>query len=771
MKNNRFYVYNKVYPTLCCIAMLYLSACSSTRNIPEDDRLFVGLKKIEYRNYEKNRHAEQTQEEVEAALATAPNGALFGSSYYRTPFPVSLWIWNAFGKSRGMFAKWMTRSFGKPPVLMSWVNPALRASVAQSVLRNHGYFRGYVLYEEVPQQNPRKSKIGYTVDLGHLFTLDSIEYLNFPPVARHLLDSTSKEAIIKRGDAFEVASLDAERNRISTLFRNSGFYYYQPGYSSYLADTLMVPGRVQLRFQLAGGIPEIAKRKWYIGKIDLSLRKSFGEVLRDSTRRRDLTIHYNGRRPKVRARIFINNLKLHSGQLYSYDNYLQSANKLGSNSVFAMVDFQFTPRDSSQTCDTLDLALNCLLDKPYDFYVETNMKGKTSGYLGPELVVGFTKRNAFRGGEKLDINLKGSYDWQIGRRNDGAKSGLHSYSYGGDASLELPRLLLPFFHKRTFYTTPSTVLKASTEVINRAVYFKRHIVAGQLTYNFQPNPVSLHEVSPLILQYEFMTSRSAEYIRLEQNNPYLKVSMADQLIPKMRYAYTYTSPANYANPIRWEAMVSESANLLSLGYIISGRKWATKNKRLFKNPYAQFVKIETALRKTWRVGARSQMVAYADAGIAWSYGNSSAVPYSEQFYVGGANSIRAFSVRSIGPGRYHTDNSRMAYLDHTGDIKFQANIEYRPRLFGNLYGAIFLDTGNVWALRNDGYRTQSTFKAKRLLADMALGTGLGLRYDLDFFVLRIDWGVGLHVPYKSGFYNMPSFKDSHSLHLAIGYPF
>lgn len=192
------------------------------------------------------------------------------------------------------------------------------------------------------------------------------------------------------------------------------------------------------------------------------------------------------------------------------------------------------------------------------------------------------------------------------------------------------------------------------------------------------------------------------------------------------------------------------------------------------NPYAQFLKLETDISKTWQLGEKSQLVAHANAGIIYTYGNSSAAPYSEQFYVGGANSIRAFAVRSIGPGSYTTDVSRLSYLDQTGDIKLQLNLEYRFNIFGSLYGAGFIDAGNVWALRDDGYRKGSQFKFKNALKEMALGTGIGIRYDLEFLVLRLDWGVGLHVPYetgKSGFYNIPNFKDGQAIHLAIGYPF
>lgn len=747
------------------------ASCSSTKNIPEDDQLFVGLTKIEYKNYEKNDHFVAVQEEVEAALATAPNGALFGSSYYRSPFPYGLWIWNSFSKSRSVFSKWITKSFGKPPVLMSWVNPELRANVTRELLRSNGYFDSSVEYNVITQKNPKKAKIGYTVNLGRLYRIDSLRYVNFPHRADSLIRATIGETLIHPGDPFKVSTLDAERTRLSNVFRNNGYYYYQPGYASYLADTISVPDTVQLRLQYADSVPANVRRKWYIGKVNLELRKDYMEELSDSLEHRYFTVRFNGRKPPLRTRVILRDLKLRPRKLYSYDDYLQSANKITGTGLFSYVDFKFTPRDTTLRCDTLDLTLSCVFDKPYDFYVEANMVGKTSGKLGPGAVIGISRRNAFRGGEKLDININGSYEWQTGHNADGSSSEMNSYEYGTNVSLEIPRLLLPFWSRVRWYNTPSTILKASSSVINRSGYFKRHIVSGELTYNFQRTATSVHQFSPLILQYEYMTRMTSAFSDILEENPYLLVTMADQFVPKMRYTYTYSSPTNYRSPIYWQVAVSEASNLLSLGYMMAGNKWNEKSKQLFKNPYAQFFKIETDFRKTWAVGDHSQLVGHVSAGFIWSYGNSVSAPYSEQFYVGGANSIRAFNVRSIGPGAYHTDSEHASYMDQTGDIKLQANLEYRFRLFGNLYGATFLDAGNVWALRDDGYRTNSVFKVKNLLKETALGTGVGLRYDLEFFVLRLDWGVGLHVPYKSGFYNISSFGDGQSLHFAIGYPF
>lgn len=766
--------------------VLILVSCSTTSEVPEGDRLFAGLKKINYQDYEKNEHFTATKMEVEAALATEPNGSLFGSSYYRSPFPVSLWIWNAFSGKDGPAAKWIAKSFGQQPVLMSWVNPELRAQVAQSVLRSNGYFRSQVGSEVVPLKNPKEAKIAYNVHMNHLFTLDTISYVNFPSSADSLLRATMGDAKIRQGEPFAVSQLDAERTRISNLFRNNGYYYYQAGYTSYLADTLAVPGKVQLRLQLADSLPDNVMRKWYIGKIRLELRKSFMEQLTDSVDRRFFSLHYSGRRSPIRPGLVLRNLKLRPRKLFSYDDYMESSSAISGNGLFSMVDFKFTPRKRQQASfatssqegveeltDTLDLTLSCIFDKPYDFYIESNVTGKTSGWLGPGLVIGFAKRNAFRGGEKVDVTLRGSYEWQTGSGSDGVKTRVNSYEYGLDASLEIPRLLVPFLKRQRFVSAPTTLLRVSSDVINRAHYFKRHVVSGELSYTFQPSATMMHQFTPLSLQYNYMTSHTATFEQLMQASPYLQVSMKDQFIPKMRYVLLHTSPSGMRNPIYWQTTLSEASNLLSLGYVAAGKHWKEKDKSMFKNPYAQFVKMETEFRKTWQISEHAQLVAHADAGIIYAYGNSMVAPYTEQFYVGGANSIRAFTVRSIGPGSYVSTADRSSYLDQTGDVKLLFNVEYRPRLFGNLYGALFLDAGNVWALREDADRPGAKFVLRNVPKEMALGTGIGFRYNLDFFVIRLDWGLGIHNPSspKRGFYNIQKFKDGHGIHLAVGYPF
>ena len=781
-----------------------LSACSMTKNIPEDDQLFTGLKRIVYADYQKDSfeaHRAATMEEIEAALATEPNGSLFGSSYFSMPWSWHLWVYNHYAKKNSHFARWMTKSFGKPPVLMSQVNPALRASVARSILKNNGFFRGNVTYETITNRNPKKAKIAYTVTMDSLYTLDSVAYLGFPADIRRLIDSTANEQYIKPGFPFSVSALDNERSRLGILLRNNGYYYYNPSYASYLADTFAVANQAQLRLQLADGVPEEALRKWSIGKVDVQFRRSFRERLTDSIQRRQLTIHYNGKRSPIVPRVVLRNLRLRSRQSYSYEKYMESVSNINATGVFSSVDFQFTPRPDA---DSLDLQLNCVFDKPYDFYFEANAIGRTSGRYGPEARVGFTRRNAFRGAEKLDLNLHGAYEWQSGGGND-----MNSYQYGFDASLEFPRIIAPFYNsdrvrrgndgrpkRRRFFSTPMSYAKVSTDIVRRPQYYKMHIVAGEWTYRWQSAATMRHEFSPLSLKYQYMNSHTERFDSVIGMNPYLLATMEDYFVPKMRYSFTYTSPASKRNPLRWETTIEEAGNILSLFDRLNGHSFNEKEKLLFKTPYSQFVRLETDLTKTWALGLHSQLVGHVNGGIIYSYGNSEEPPFSETFYAGGANSIRSFGVRRIGPGAFNGSklDRQSAFLMQNGDIKLVANLEYRTRLFGNLNGAIFLDAGNVWNLKQVLFETDeddeeevkfmadifnvlfanTQFKPAKILKQAALGTGIGLRYDLGFLVIRIDWGLALHCPYdtgRKGYFNVRRFRDAQTLHFAIGYPF
>ena len=240
----------------------------------------------------------------------------------------------------------------------------------------------------------------------------------------------------------------------------------------------------------------------------------------------------------------------------------------------------------------------------------------------------------------------------------------------------------------------------------------------------------------------------------------------------MSFSYIYDRAFDRNNSINWQFTVQEAGNIFWSIWQACGKKG---EKELFHTPFSQFVKGQTQLVYNRRLSGDNWLVSRLAVGAAHAYGNSTQVPYSEQFYVGGANSIRAFTVRSIGPGSYRVPADQVnGYFDQTGTFKLEFNVEYRFPIFGPLHGAMFIDSGNVWLLKNDPNRPGGTLRARTFWRDIALGTGVGLRVDIGMLVVRGDLGIGIHAPYhtgKRGYYNMTKFKDSLAFHLAIGYPF
>ncbi len=319
MKRNNKHNHSHFIPargSLFCTAIVVLfvltamlSACSTTSALPEGEQLYTGMTPTEYTNYTKNAHFNAVQEELDIVLATKPNASLFGSPSLKSPFPVGLWIWNAFSPDTTKFGRWITRVFGSRPITLSNVSPDLHTTVGKNLLNKRGYFNNKITHELVPQSNKKKIKLKYTVNMGHLWTIDSLQYVNFPPDIDSLIQASRPNAIIKNGDAFDVATLEQERQRLTSLFRNNGYYYYNNNDASYLADTTIVRGKVITRLQLADSINPIDLKQWRIGKITVNLQKNFMEELRQHRKKQGFDLNFNGRHSPLRSRVIANDLQ------------------------------------------------------------------------------------------------------------------------------------------------------------------------------------------------------------------------------------------------------------------------------------------------------------------------------------------------------------------------------------------------------------------------------------------------------------------------------
>lgn len=722
------------------------------------------------------------QEEVDAVLNIAPNNSLFGSSRVRFPLPIGLWVYNRYVGTQSRFGKWMFNTFAANPKFMTSVNPRIRTQVAQNVLHNYGYFRGTVNYEVLPQKNNRKAKVAYQVLPGKLYRYDQIEYQQFSAEADSLIQASRRKSNLKTGAPFTTLSLDAERTRLNEQFRNNGFYFCQPNYFTYRADTLQRPGWVQLQIRPSQDLPAMAGRRYYLRNTKIYLTDVDGDptYFNDSVGRRTVKMFFDNRgvehRSPLRYGVLRRLLFYEKGDMYRQrlqDFILEKVSGLG---IFSHISADYTLADSLPDCDSLDVVLRLTLDKPYDAEFKANASTKSNGYVGPGLSFSMTKRNAFRGAESLGLHAYGSYEWLTGANTQGHSSVLNSYEYGTSVSLDYPYIKL-FGLGRKFlrHSLSSTSFKIEANWLNRASYFGRVSFGARVDYSLQRTPTLKHELTLFRLDYDVQLHSTAAFDSIAAANQALYVSMRDQFVPSMQYTLTKTSPHSARNPRSLVVTVKEAGNVTSGIYAAFGRPFGEKDKNLFGVPFAQYMKVTAEFTDKIRLfRTHTYLAARVMAGAVVSYGNSTIAPYADLFSIGGANSIRAFSMRSIGPGSYNPSNSGYSYIDQMGDLKFEANLEYRFPLISSLYGALFVDAGNVWLMRNNENHPGGAFRIGNLGKQLALGTGLGVRYDLDFIVVRFDVGVGIHAPYdtgKSGYYNMSKFGKSLGYHFAIGYPF
>lgn len=725
---------------------------------------------------------EQIKEEIDAVLSIAPNNGLLGSARVRFPLPVGLWFYNRYVGSHTKVGKWLFNTFAADPKFITTVNPRIRAQVAQNVLHNYGFFGGQVLYEVQEQKNPRKAKVSYTVLPGMVHRFDSIDYQQFSPQADSLIHSNMRKTELRRTRPFTTLSLDAERNRLSEIFRNNGYYYCQPNYFTYRADTLQRPGWVQLQVRPSRDLPAIVGRRYYLRNTHIYLTDVEGDgvTFTDSLGRRGaVKMYYDGtaqQKSPLRFGVLRRWILYEKGDLYRQrlQDFIQE--KISSLGVFSAVTTDYVPCDTTSTCDSLDVIIRLRLDKPYDAEFKANAATKSNGYVGPGLSFSMSKRNAFRGAETLGFRAYGSYEWMTGANANGRPSVLNSYEYGTSVSLDYPYIrLFGLGRKYLSRTLSSTSYKIEANWLNRAAYFGRVSLGAHVDYTLQRKPTEKHELTLFRLDYNVQLRSTEAFDSIAAANQALYVSMRNQFVPSMQYIYTLSSRRTARNPRSLVLTFKEAGNLTSGIYAATGASWSQKDKQLFGVPFAQYVKATAEFTDRIRLFHTHTYLAFRlMGGAVVSYGNARIAPYNDLFSIGGANSIRAFSLRSIGPGSYNPARSGYSYIDQMGDLKFEANLEYRFPVVGSLAGALFMDTGNVWLMRNNEDHPGGAFRLRNLGRELALGTGFGFRYDLDFIVVRFDVGVGIHAPYdtgKSGYYNMPRFWKSLGYHFAIGYPF
>lgn len=759
---------------MCAAAVVaagLLCSCSTTKRIPSDEILYTGIKKIEVAKSDSLRISDGITSQIKQAVNVAPNNYIKMLNW-RYPFPLGLWAYNNWPNPPKGLKHWLYEKFAEEPVLVSDVRPEVRTHMIEQLLDNNGYFRGTASYELIQGKNPKKAKIRYDVIPGPAYPIDTVMLLADTTRLCHLIDSlaAADKYLSSKNPRFSTDSLSVARTRITNSLRNRGYYFFRPDFIEYLADSVQTPGKIALKMMLASNIPDFAIESYTTGKVTIHVDRNQGGGTPDTVSLKRATL-IQMVPSRLRHKSIEECISFRPGRTFSVRNMNRTQSNLARLGIFNTININALPDTLNAVDRKLNVDIYCTFDTPLETSLEVNASSKSNSYIGPGLSFGVTNKNLFGGGEQLSVKLTGTYEWQTG---SGRRSVFNSYEVGLTGTLAFPRLLAPKFVPRSRFQLNWTRFQLNADLLNRPHYFKMAQFNASVTYDWRVRRHVQNTLTLFKLTYTNLMHTTAEFDSIMIANPAVAQSFKSQFIPQMIYNYVYDRQINPNNTLNWQFSVQEAGNIFWGIYRACGKKG---EKELFGTPFSQFVKGSTQLVWGHRLvsGSDQWLVSRVAVGAAHAYGNSSQVPYSEQFYVGGANSIRAFTVRSIGPGSYRAPEGMPDdNFDRTGTFKFEANVEYRFPLFGPFHGALFVDSGNVWLLDSDSMRPGGTLRAKSFFRDLALGTGLGLRLDISMLVIRADLGIGIHAPYdtgKHGYYNMKSFGNSLAFHLAIGYPF
>ncbi|MDE6513271.1 MAG: BamA/TamA family outer membrane protein [Muribaculaceae bacterium] len=757
-----------------CLAALLAAACSTTSRLAPDEELYNGIKKLSVASPDGRKADPALKSEISEALTVKPNNP-WPMTNIRTPFPFGLWVWNHWSGHEKGLKHWVYEKFAAEPVLINDVRPDLRVKMVEQILDNNGYFQGRADYSTSHKRNPRITSVSYSVETGPAYLLDTIELPPDTSIINHLIDSlASAQPYMHPGVRFSVDSLKAVRTNIASAMRNRGYYFFNPDYIEFLADSVnQAPQRIALRMALAANTPPVMLRKYKVGQVTMVLNRADGGGTPDTIDcRRARLVQFQPSR--FRRQIVDECITLRHGRPLRIGAINSTQTRLSRLGIFSNIDVSVLPPDSAALAagnDTLNVLVNCTLDRPLEVTLEANVSSKSNSYIGPGLMLGISQTNLFGGGEQLGLTLTGSYEWQTGGDRSGA---FNSYEFGLQGSLAFPRLLAPRFLPRLRRDLAWTRISANADVLNRPHYFRMAQFNASFAYDWNPSRYSSNTLTLLKMTYNNLLHTTEEFNQIMDENRAVALSFRSQFVPQIAYTYSYDRLFNNMDQLSWTATAQEAGGVFCGIWQLCGAKG---EKKMFQIPISQFFKVSGQIVYGRKLSYSHDLwlVMRAATGVAHAYGNSKEVPYSEQFWVGGANSVRAFTVRSLGPGSYRPERDHTGdYFDQTGNFKFEANVEFRFPIFGPLHGAVFLDSGNVWLLKKDPLRPGGELRAKTFLRDLALGTGVGLRVDVGILVVRGDLGIGIHAPYdtgRSGYYNMPNFKNSLAFHLAIGYPF
>ena len=767
----------KVQLYLYITLVAWLTSCSVNKFIPEEHYLLDEV------------HIISDTEEVQPSMFTSyirqnPNAKWF--SLVKVP----MHIYCMSGKdSTNSFNRFL-RKLGDAPVIYDADVTQKSQREIEKAVRNMGYMRAKVELETETKKN--RMKVNYRIKAGRPYIIQHIAYNIDDMTINDFIEQDSVHSYLRAGMPFDVVALDNERNRITKLLQNNGYYKFHKDFIVYQADTVRNTFQVNLTmkllpFQLKKEDTPTKHRQYTIRNVNFLTEDNLINLDNNnyagyqSLQHKGLQIFYQDKM-YIRPNTLANFNYIRPKELYSEQDVQNTYTSMGRLRALKYTNIRF---DEVLENDSAQLDANVLLTKGKNQSLSFEIEGTNSaGDLGAAASMTFQHRNVFKGSETFTMKVRGAYEaitgLQEGYENDDYKE------YGVEASLNFPEFKFPFLSsdfKRKIRATSEVGLSFNSQ--NRPE-FTRTLASASWGYRWVDRMSSHHRFDLLDVNYIYVPWKSENFndylANLTDRNSILIKSYEDQLIVRMGYTYTYNSAndktrtSTNRNSYSIRVNLEEAGNLLYLGSkAIHSTPKEDKGYVIANIPFAQYIKGDFDFARNWNIDERNSIVFHIGMGVAYPYGNSQVLPFEKRYFSGGPNSVRGWSVRSLGPGSYKGTDGNMNYINHSGDIKLDVNLEYRTHLFWKFNGAAFIDAGNIWNIRDYEGQEEGTFRFNRFYKQLAVAYGLGLRFDLDYLIIRFDGGMKAVNPMRTGKdkypFLRPNFSRDFAFHFAVGYPF
>ena len=714
-------------------AALTMCGCSATRDIPEDSYMLDRVKVVADGKY-----SDISTSQLKKYVRQKANSRWFSA------VKLPLGVYSLAGRDSSWINRTL-RQMGEVPVVYDTLQAQLTCQDLQQALQNKGYLDAQVeLF--VDKKSRKKLDAVYVLHPGKPYYVRELDF----EIEDSLIAQTLKKRpwLLHQGMQFNVETLAEERRQITQFLQNRGYFRFHKEYITYNAQKDEEQQGVNLKLMLQ------QKHKIY----EISQVNCEG-------------VDEDGRM-HLRQKVLDENTFIRVGEPYSAADLQNTYNHFGRLGAVKYTNIAFNQRPDTTL---LDANIQIQTNKPSTISFQPEGTN-TAGDFGAAASLTYQNRNLFRGSETFSLQLRGAYE---------AIKGLEGYSnqnfteYSVETRLSFPRFIMPFlsrsFRRRTLATSDVSLIYDSQD---RPEFHRRVLTAGW-SYQWRPqNSYSNYRFDLVNLNYVFMPWISEtfrkEYLDNESNyNVILRYNYEDLFIMRTGFGYTYNN-----GHVALRANLETAGNILgAFSKLFGGEKNELGQYKLFNIAYAQYVKGDFDYTQELMKGVNDQLVFHIGVGLAYPYGNSKVLPFEKRYFSGGANSVRGWSVRSLGPGRYKDKDGRVNFITQTGDVKLDLNLEYRTKLFWKFNGAAFVDAGNIWTFREYKGQEGGQLKLNRLLQDLAVSYGLGLRLNFDYFILRFDLGMkAINPAYETdndAHYPLihPKLSRDLAFHFAVGLPF